>query len=587
MWPSVQAWVPAPAWVLKSIEGRISPGLDIRGGLRLMYEVEVDEAVRDRRDVRADQLTRELGERLGIIAKGDTPTRDQLKKTAERVSVTIESERRLRFSFKNIADAAKLDHDLIGRYGDLRESKRDGNQVALEVRTDFLDQIRETAVQQARETISNRVDSLGLREAAVSAQNDDIIVEVPGADEQTFQHIRDIISKTARLEFQIVDDEATFAKDLSELPKGIELKSESVSAGVNNPQVMSSYLVASGKGSRQRLSTYVDSLKQAAKIPNDHEFLIGESESAASTQNGAKAEEAWRTYYLFGRAEVTGQAIEDAFVANDPQNNKPYVAINFNSDGADSFKELTGRNVKRRMAIVLDDRVASAPVIQTEIGGGRCQITLGGFRAYNQVMNEAKDLVVVLKAGALPVPIRPANEQLIGPTLGKDGVQEGVLGAIAGVVFVLLFMLFYYEVGGLIADVTVVIHLLLMSAALAFFEATITLPGIVAFALNIGMAVDANVLINERIREELRNGKSPRAAVEQGFSRAFSSIFDSQITTLLSGIVLFQYGTGPIKGFAVTMVVGICTSLFTSVFCTRVGFDWVVRGLRVERLRVG
>jgi len=351
--------------------------------------------------------------------------------------------------------------------------------------------------------------------------------------------------------------------------------------------VQSSYLVARGKDGRKRLSDYIEKLKQAGRIPEDHELAVGELDKVDVEAPAKTAEPSWRTYYMFGRAEVTGQAIEDAFVATDPQTNKPYVSLNFNRDGADVFEELTGRNVKRRMAIVLDDKVASAPVIQTKIGGGRCQITLGGFRPYNEVLNEAKDLVVVLKAGALPVPIRPSNEQMIGPTLGRDGVEQGVKGALVSIIIVLLFMAVYYEVGGVIADVMVLLHIMLLLASQAFFEASLTLPGLVAIALNTGMCVDANVLVNERIREELRNGKSPRAAVEQGFARAFSSIFDSQITTLIAGVVLFQYGTGPIKGFAVTLILGICTSLFTGVFCSRVAFDWLVRGLRVQRLRVG
>ena len=239
------------------------------------------------------------------------------------------------------------------------------------------------------------------------------------------------------------------------------------------------------------------------------------------------------------------------------------------------------------MAIVLDDKVESAPNINEEIGGGRCQITLGGFRPYNEILNEARDLVVVLKAGALPVPIRPANEQMIGPTLGRDGVEQGAKGAAAGIALVLFFMLVYYRVGGLVADVVMVLNVLYMLAALAFFEATLTLPGLAAIALNVGMSVDANVLINERIREELRAGKSVRAAVDQGFDRAFWSIVDGQITTLLAAIVLFQYGTGPIKGFAVSLMIGIVTSLFTGVFCSRVAFDWMVRGLGVQRLRLG
>jgi preprotein translocase subunit SecD len=589
LWPSLDKWLPAPPAIAKAFEGRISPGLDIQGGLRLMYEVEVEEAVRDRRDLRADQLQRELGELLGVIPEGETPTREQIKAAGQRVSVKTEGDRRIVLDFKQPGEAAKLDHELITRYGDLREIERTGGRVELDIRTDFLDQIRETAVEQARETVGNRVDALGLREAAVTAQGSNIIVEVPGADQQAFQKIRDLISKTARLEFQIVDDEATFVDELTDLPEGIQKRSEVVSAGAAKAQVSSSFLVARGEGSRQRLLAYIETLRQAGTIPNDHEFLIGElagSEDVEETP-AAQREEAWRTYYLFGRAEVTGQSIEDAFVANDPQTNKPYVAVNFNDEGAGVFAELTGRNVKRRMAIVLDDRVASAPVIQTEIAGGRCQITLGGFRPYNEVLNEAQDLVVVLKAGALPVPIRPANEQMIGPSLGQDGVQQGVKGAAIGIVLVFAFMLLYYEVGGLVANIAVLINLLLLLSALAFFEATLTLPGLVAVALNIGMAVDANVLVNERIREELRGGKSPRSAVEQGFARAFWSIIDSQVTTFIAAVILFQYGTGPIKGFAVTLMIGICTSLFTGVFCSRVVFDWIVRGLRVQRLRVG
>jgi preprotein translocase subunit SecD len=588
LWPSLDAWIPAPAPIRKYFSGRISPGLDIRGGLRLTYDVEVDEAVRDRRNLRSDQLFRELGERLGVVPKGSTPTREQLTTIVERVKRRNDGERRIVFTFKAAADAAKIDRELVTRYNDLREASRTDTEVVLEVKKDFLEQIRDTAVQQARETIQNRVDGLGMREAAVTAQNTDIIVEVPGADQAVFDRIREIISKTARLEFEIVDDEANFLEGLNDLPAGVTRQSEFVSAGASKPQVASSYLLSRGSEARKKLTDYIDKLKASGRIPEDHELLLGEADRASDEAQPKKAEAAYRTYYLFARAEVTGQAIEDAFVANDPQQGgKPYVAINFNSEGAQLFKELTGRNVKRRMAIVLDDVVASAPVIQTEIGGGHCQVTLGGFRPYNEILNEARDLVVVLKAGALPVPIRPSNEQMIGPSLGKDGVTQGVKGALVSFGVVLAFMAFYYEVGGVIADIMVVLHLLFLLATLAFFDGTLSLPSLVALALNMGMAVDANVLINERIREELRGGKSPRVAVEQGFSRAFSSIFDSQITTLVAGIVLFQYGTGPIKAFAVTLVFGICTSLFTGVFCSRIAFDLLVRGLRVQRLRVG
>ncbi len=588
LWPSLDEVAPAPKAVKDFFANRIALGLDIRGGLRLMYEVEVDEAVRDRRELRAEQLTREMGVRMGIVPEDETPTREQDAQIRERLTVEHLDEQAFRMTFKNAQDANKLDRELLEQYGDLREAAREGNKVLLQVRTEFLERIRETAVEQARETISNRIDNLGLKEAGVTAQNDNIIVEVPGADEQAFERIRDIISKTARLEFQIVHDDSSFVAELSDLPEGITRAVETASAGVGK-QVQSAYLVARGEGARKRLSDYVKRLKDDGTVPEDHEFLVGRLDRAEdqNAEEGEQGEEAWRTYYLYARAEVTGQAIEEAFVANDPQTSKPYVAVNFNGDGAKAFGELTGRNVKRRMAIVLDDRVESAPVINDEIGGGRCRIDLGGYRPFNQIMNEANDLVIVLKAGALPVPIRPANEQMIGPTLGQDGIEKGIQGGLVGVVLVLIFMLFYYQVAGIVANTMVLLNLLFLLSALALFEATLTLPGIAAIALNIGMAVDANVLITERIREELRNGKSTRSAVDQGFARAFWAIIDSQFTTFLAGVVLFQYGTGPIKGFAVTLMLGICTSLFTGVFCSRIFFDWLARGLRVQQLRVG
>lgn len=585
VWPSLDPWLPAPTAVKRLVTKRISPGLDIRGGLRLMYEVEVDEAVRDRRDLRADQLLRAMGEKFGVLKEGETPTREQMAQVAAKVKVIPDGERALKMIFA-AGDASKLDRELVNRYGDLREVSREGGLVVLEVRTDFLDQIRATAVEQARETIGNRIDGLGLREAAVSAQGSDIIVEVPGADRATFDRIRNIISQTARLEFKVVDDEATLVQGLTELPDGIERDSESVSAGVGKT-VESGFLVARGKGARQKLADYVAKLRQDGTLPADHDLLLGELGRAEDSSKGKQAESAWRTYYLHSRADVTGQALDDAFVSNEQQTGRPEVAVTFNREGAEAFRQLTAANIKRRMAIVLDDRVESAPVIQTEIGGGHARITLGGYRPYNETLNEANDLVVVLKAGALPVPIRPANEQMIGPSLGQDGVQQGIVGGLIGVALVLLFMLVYYEVGGVVSAVAVLINLLLVLATLAFFEATLTLPGVAALALNIGMAVDANVLINERIREELKGGKSARAAVDQGFARAFWSIFDSQLTTGLAAVVLLQYGTGPIKGFAVTLLIGICTSLFAGVFCSRVVFDWLVRGLRVRRLRVG
>lgn len=585
VWPSIDAWLPAPAWLKEKVSSRIAPGLDIQGGLRLTYEVEVDEAVSDRRDRLADDLADRLGVEFGLFKQDERPTREQLDTVRARVKIETVAERQIRLTFKTAADAKKLTLEQIRKFGDLKEESRTDTVVMVGIRPDMVDDLRDSAVGQARETIADRIDKLGVRETSVTARGTDIAVEIPGADEASFTRIREIISRTARLEFKIVDDDADLTATLQNLPEGVERQSEVVSAGVQNPQKVVQYLVARGEGARQKLTTYVESLR--GKLPEGRELLLGEQEDYEDRVPGApKAPSAWRTYVLFSRADVGGEDVKDAFTAFDQENNRPFVSLAFNPKGSEKFGQLTGRNVKRRMAIVLDDRVESAPVIQTEIRGN-CQITLGGSTNYNETLREARDLSLVLRAGALPAPIRPANEQLIGPSLGADAIQKSALGALAGVAMVVIFMIIYYQVAGFVADFAVLLNLLFLLALMALFEATLTLPGVAGIALTVGMAVDANVLINERIREELRAGKSARTAVDQGFDRAFWSIFDGQLTTFISGVVLFQYGTGPIKGFAVTLMIGIATSLFTGVFCSRLVFDWIVRGLRVKTLRVG
>jgi preprotein translocase subunit SecD len=583
VWPSADAWLPAPAWLKERVSSRIAPGLDVKGGLRLTYEVEVDEAIRDRRDRLAEDIVDRLGVAFGTFKADERPTREQLDQVRSKVKVETVGERQIRATFKNPADASKLSLELIRKFGDLKEESRDGAVVLMGIRPDMVDELRDTAVGQARETIADRIDKLGVRETSVTARGTDIAVEIPGADEASFARIREIISRTARLEFKIVDDDSDFQDSLTDLPEGITREGETVSAGAQVPQKSVTYLAARGDDARQKLQDFVEKTK--ANVPQGRELLIGKLDTYDT--GATKQAQAWRTYLVNARADVGGEDIKEAFTAFDQEKNTPYVSLVFNQKGADKFGELTGRNVKRRMAIVLDERVESAPVIQTQIAGGNCQITLGGSRNYNETLQEAKDLVVVLRAGALPAPIRPANEQLIGPSLGQDAIQKGGMGALLGIALVVIFMLIYYQVAGLVADLSVLLNLLFLFALMALFEATLTLPGVAGIALTVGMAVDANVLINERIREELRAGKSARAAVDQGFDRAFWSIFDGQITTFIAGVVLFQYGSGPIKGFAVTLMIGIMTSLFTGVFCSRVFFDWIVRGLRVKSLKVG
>jgi preprotein translocase subunit SecD len=303
---------------------------------------------------------------------------------------------------------------------------------------------------------------------------------------------------------------------------------------------------------------------------------------------GKTTEDGWRAFYLESRAEVTGDYITDAQRAINQQQGIPevYVAITFSPAGADRFEEVTGAHVNERFAIILDDVINSAPVIKSKIGGGHASITMGQGDPDLQLKN-AEKLEMVLRSGALPAPISLSNESVIGPTLGKDAIQKGALGAIIGAGGVILFMLLYYRKSGFVADAAVIFNLLIQLAVLASFSGTLTLPGIAGLALTIGIGVDANVLINERIREELRGGRSIRAAVEAGYEKAFTAIIDGHATLFISGLILAQYGTGPVKGFAVTMIIGVIASLFTGVFCTRLVFDWWVRGAKVKRLSVG
>jgi preprotein translocase subunit SecD len=577
LWPSVDRWLPCPDIVKETFDNQINPGLDIKGGLRLMYEVEVDEYIRDRRDRLAEQVQRQCGVLIGVVPEEEVDEIDKAKLEeiqqrckVERVDKDGGAVRAIRMTFSNQEDAQKLSKTWVKDYfRDLRVASGVGDLVVdLHMREEQLTNMRETAVRQSERTITNRIDTMGVLEPTVIARpNDgDIIIEIPGAQESSFERIKSIISRTAQLQFKIVDDESDSRSVFIAPPEGIYLNQDS--------QV---FAEAFGEDARDRLRAYIATLP----VPDDHEVSIGRQD--ADPDRGG---EGWRTYYLYRVADATGEDLDDAAVGFDPQSGSPEVDFTMNTRGASRMADLTGRNIGKRMAIVLDDRVESAPVIQGQIGA-RGRITLGAYLDRNELLHEAKDLVVVLQAGALPAPLRPANEQLIGPTLGQDSVQKGAVAALVGIILVLVFMASYYQIAGLVADAMVLLNLQLLLGVMSGIGATLTLPGVAAIALTVGMAVDANVLITERIREELRLGKSPRSAVEQGYARAYSSVFDSQLTTAIAGIVLWQFGTGPIKGFATMLLIGIGTSLFTGTFCSKVLFDWLVRGARVQRLRVG
>jgi preprotein translocase subunit SecD len=612
LWPSANTMsngkIPLPAYLRDRINFAIAPGLDLRGGMRLAYTVEVDEAIRDKRDHFAEEMRQSLATAFGIHSGEGRVTRDELSKLDESVHVSQPETALLRLKFKDKHDIAKVDDRFVKKFlGELSQSNGPSdNEITFKIRPDIESQIRERAVAQAKDTISRRVDELGLREASVTTRDEDIIVEVPGTDERSFREIKDIIRRTARLEFKMVDDtgsEHAFgppALKSDDVPEGegiaqySEVAPDGLDGNGHKKASKAFYARMSCQPPKYPTETLTDCLarfKSWAKslsIPDDHVIgFEGVTEPVEGTEPLQFKQVGWRTLYLFGRADLTGDYITDASIGQNQENfGQYYVALSFSPAGADRFEEVTGANVNRRFAIILDDLVDSAPVIRQKIGGGRATITMGAGDPERQ-LHDARQLELVLRSGALPAPITPSNESLIGPSLGRDSIHEALKGAAIGSAAVLLFMVLYYRQSGIVADIAVLLNCFLQLAVLATFGGTMTLPGIAGLALTIGMSIDANVLINERIREELRAGKSIRAAVDAGYVRAWPSIIDGHATVFISGLILMQYGSGPVKGFAVTLVIGIICSLFTGVFCTRLVFDWWVRGAKIKRLSVG
>jgi preprotein translocase subunit SecD len=401
---------------------------------------------------------------------------------------------------------------------DVKEAKE--NKISFTLKDQEIQRLKNSAIDQSLETIRNRVDEFGVSEPTIQREGRDrILIQLPGLKEP--KRAIALIGKTARLEFKLVDDEYSLDKAV------------------------------------------------AGDIPMDGEILYEKD-----TVTGQKT-----PLLLKKRVLLTGDTISDARVSYDQFNN-PYVHMTFDRRGARIFESVTGKYTKRRIAIILDNTVYSAPVVQERISGGRAQIS-GRFS-----LDEANDLAIVLRAGALPAPVTIMENRTVGPSLGQDSIDKGIKSILIGGLLVVIFMIVYYRRSGIVADVALVLNLLLIMAALSGLNAALTLPGIAGIILTIGMAVDANVIIFERIREELRLGKTVRAAVEGGYSKAFSTILDANVTTLIAAFVLFQFGTGPVKGFAVTLCLGILASMFTAIFVTRVIFELFLQKPEVERISI-
>ena len=396
------------------------------------------------------------------------------------------------------------------------------------------------ALSRAIETIRNRVDQFGVGETLIARQGQRwIVIQLPGITNS--EQAKSILGQTARLEFRMEDSSEAAQKSLVKI------------AELGSPFE---------KGTDGVLHV---SSSAAKLVPAGSELLPGRED----------------TYYIVSSSvPLTGAFLETAKVAMGGEYGLPVVDFKFNRDGGQIFAALTAANVQKKMAIVLDGKVFSAPVIKGKIPGG------SGFIEGNFSMEEARKLAIVLRSGALPAPLKIIEERTVGPSLGEDSIRSGIMALSAGALFIFIFMAVYYRFSGIMADATLLLNIVFLLASMAYFGSTLTLPGIVGLVLTMAMAIDANVLIFERIRDELRAGKPPRIAVSMGYEKAFSAVFDSNLTTILAAAMLFQFGTGPIKGFAVTLTLGNIIALFTAVFCNRLMHESWLSNPDVENVSI-
>ncbi len=570
-----------PSFIKSHFQKKIQLGLDLQGGLHLVYEVNVDKAVSDK----VDRLSSDIEDRL---------RRD---KGVKELNVTREGRDDIILTFKNPAEQAKVDEEVLREYRkslDLVDRNPATGVVRLRLDPDQVEEVRDYALRQGIETIRGRVDKLGVAEPTIIKKGTDIIVELPGLKPADFERIKSIIGRTAQLEFKIVDDGSEYMKKAAGAvpkrdpkatlqPTDVDVGTEAWNEEDSGKSHEDVYLRSK---SRDAIEKFFAGLTGELAVPTDHE--IGYEEMQGRGEDGEQTPDRyWRTYYLHKRAALTGEYLSNADQTWDQNTGRPEVSFEFDRQGAAISERMTGDNIGRKMAILLDEKITSAPVIKSRIGA-RGRITLGSFGDPFQLQQEAKDLVAVLRSGALPAPLRKTFETQVGPTMGRDSIEKAKLSMYIGAAAVILFMLIYYRVSGLIAVIAMLLNMLYMLAILAGFEASLTLPGIAGLVLTVGMAVDANIIIYERIREELRLGKSVRTAVDAGFARAFWTVFDAHVTNFVAGVVLYSYGSGPIRGFAVTLLVGIITNLFTSYWLSHWMFDAVVgrRGVAKATLSI-
>jgi len=498
-----------PPYERDGVPGRIHLGLDLRGGIHLVLQVVVEDAlnatVDDAVTTARDQATRK-GIQVGAVQR------------VSPKSFSVEGTEPAR-----VKDMRDVLRDFFRNGWEVRDAGE--GKFTVEMTDLYERQVKEQTVQEAIRTLERRVNALGVAEPVIAAQGsrgDQILVQLPGVTD--VDQAKRVIKTTAQLSLKLVETSAATQETLLQ--------------GVGG------------------------------KVPDNMEMVSGPGETPGQP-----------TYYLLRKeAMITGRDLKSARVGVD-ENNRPQINFALNATATDKFSRETGRNIGRQLAILLDGTVYSAPVIQSKLGSDN-RIT-GRFTT-----QEADELSKILKAGALPATLKYLQELTVGASLGRDSIRDGVRASIAAMSFITIFMLLYYRLAGLNAIVALAGNLLIVLAAMAYFGATLTLPGIAGIILTVGVGVDTNVLVFERIREELRNGKTVRAAVENGFERVWITILDTHATALIAAAFLFQFGTGPIKGFAVTLVIGLVSNVFASYFVSKFIFEWVLGKSHVENLSI-
>jgi SecD/SecF fusion protein len=539
---------------------RMKLGLDLQGGMRVVLEVDLMRFLDDIAENKDDQFESLM-----------QSVREQVRGTEEEAIDIFAS---------TFRDAGIR---LSRYYGSIRDTDE---QILRNLRRNA-----DGAIDRAIQIVRNRVDQYGVAEPLIQRMGGRrIIVELPGVTNEA--EVRQLLQGTAMLEFKLLrepeivyqvieridaflaaearDPEAVdeLDADTLEVPDFDEAMTED---DIREQHPFLYYVRPDPQGTgvsyvagqhRERVTRVLARPEVRALMPSNFQFVI-----SANYHFIAEGNEYYAIYGVHHTPELTGGVITDAQATIDPQTNQPIVTMSMNSEGSREWARITGANIGRQIAVVLDDAVFSAPVVRSRISGGRSQIE--GMAN----MEEARLLEIILKAGALPAPVAIVEQRTVGPSLGEDSVRRGLYSLILALGLTFIFMILYYSTAGSIADLALLFNILFILGVLAGFQATLTLPGIAGIILTIGMAVDANVLIFERIREEQVTGKTLRAAIDSGYSKAFSAIFDANITTFLVGVILYNFGTGPVQGFALTLMIGIVASLFSAIVITRVIFD--------------